>query len=51
MCIRDRSDALKAINEISKLTGLPTTDPVRFSADVLFEAIRPLLAPATLAIK
>ena len=47
----NESDALKAINEISKLTGLPTTDPVRFSADVLFEAIRPLLAPATLAIK
>jgi uncharacterized NAD-dependent epimerase/dehydratase family protein len=50
---QDLSDdqALKAIDEISKLTGLPTTDPVRYSADVLFEAIRPLLAPARLAVK
>ncbi len=45
------ADAKKAIDEIAKLTGLPTTDPVRFTADVLFEAIRPLLVPEKISIK
>jgi uncharacterized NAD-dependent epimerase/dehydratase family protein len=41
----NESEAKASIEEISKMTGLPTTDPVRFTADVLFDAIAPLLTP------
>ncbi|MBU6455603.1 MAG: DUF1611 domain-containing protein [Cyanobacteria bacterium REEB67] len=36
-------EARQAITETTAHTGLPATDPVRFGADVLFEAIHPLL--------
>jgi len=47
----DETGALEAIDSIARETGLPTTDPVRFGADALFEAIQPLLNKAHLAIK
>jgi uncharacterized NAD-dependent epimerase/dehydratase family protein len=47
----NEAEAQNAIVETTKLTGLPATDPVRYSADVLFEAIRPLLVPAHAPIK
>ena len=41
------TEAQAAIAEISAETKLPTTDPVRFSADVLFQAIEDFsLTPA-----
>ncbi|MBS1990338.1 MAG: DUF1611 domain-containing protein [Cyanobacteria bacterium SZAS LIN-3] len=39
----DQEEALRAVEETTKATGLPATDPVRFGADVLFDTIRPLL--------
>ena len=44
-------EAQKAIAETRALTGLPTTDSVRYGADVLFEAIRPLLKRTKMAVK
>lgn len=35
----DESQAVDAIEEAKKVTGLPATDPVRFDAEPLFEAI------------
>ncbi len=36
------SEAESAVEEASRLTGLPATDPVRFGADVLLQAVEPL---------
>ncbi|MBN2288878.1 MAG: DUF1611 domain-containing protein [Candidatus Glassbacteria bacterium] len=36
------SKASRAVQEASRLTGLPATDPVRFGCEVLLEAVKPL---------
>jgi uncharacterized NAD-dependent epimerase/dehydratase family protein len=40
-----REEAHRAIADAERLTGLPATDPVRFEADKLVEAVRAALEP------
>ena len=47
----NEEEAKQAIAETQATTGLPTTDSVRFGADVLFDAIAPLLKTSKVAVK